>query len=113
MKASRIKTKQFSKYKPLVENLRKDSKVAMFNNAFTIIRRGTLLYMAMFILNKQWLQVLVFSSLSLVSLIFLLATKPYEVRSDNNIFVMNDLINLMCSYWIMQINDLRSEPPTS
>ena len=52
MRASRIQTKQFSKYEPLVENLRKDSRVAMFNNAFTILRRVTLLYMAMFILNK-------------------------------------------------------------
>ena len=112
MRASRIQTKQFSKYEPLVENLRKDSRVAMFNNAFTILRRVTLLYMAMFILNKQWLQVLIFTSLSLSSLVFFLATKPYEERSSNVIFEFNDLINLMCAYLIMQINDLRSEPPT-
>ena len=69
--------------------------------------------MAMFIINKQWLHVIVFTALSLFSLVFLLATKPYKERSDNDIFVLNDLINLMCSYLIIQINDLRSEPPTS
>ena len=41
-----------------------------------------------------------------------MAEKPFKERRTNNISVFNELINLMCAYWLMQINDVRYEPPT-
>lgn len=69
---------QFKKFAPMVRDLRKESKVALFSNTFIMIRRVVLLLMAMFIVKQPWLQVLVFMSLSLSSLVFLIVAKPYK-----------------------------------
>ena len=41
----------FKKYSPLVSDLRKDSKIALFSNSFLLIRRMILFYMAMFVVK--------------------------------------------------------------
>lgn len=50
-RASSIQEKQFEKYLPLIEDLRQDSHVSMFNNIFITMRRMLMLYLAMFILH--------------------------------------------------------------
>ena len=60
-RASTINASQFEKYEPLVQDLRKDSKLAMFSSFYINIRRLSLLYMAMFLtIEFGWVQVLVF-----------------------------------------------------
>ena len=54
-RAETIDKDQFAKFAVLVEDLRTDSHMSMFNNVFITVRRLLMLYMAMFILNQQWL----------------------------------------------------------
>ena len=93
-----------------MQDLRKDSRFAMFSSLFINIRRVTLLYMAMFILNRGWLQVLVFMSQNLFSTIFLLLVMPYEETFNNYLNIFNECISLLISYYITQNNDLRYDP---
>lgn len=53
--AKGIDKSDFEKYRPLYEDLRKDSQFALFYNLFIMIRRLTMLYMAMFIIGVAWL----------------------------------------------------------
>ena len=77
-KSDEIKEEQFKIFEPLVDQLRKDSKLAMFTSFIILIRRITLLYMAMFIIQMQWLQVLVFMTQNMISMYFLVLVLPYE-----------------------------------
>ena len=91
-------------------DLRKDSKLAMFSSFFINIRRISLLYMAMFVLGKGWLQVLSFMALNLLSACFLVYVMPYEEPYNNYLNIFNEFISLIVSYYICQINDLRYDP---
>ena len=51
-KSVNIKEDQFVIFEPLVADLRKDSRLAMFGHFFILIRRITLLYMAMFVIGQ-------------------------------------------------------------
>ena len=42
----------FVKYAPLLEDLRLEKQSAVFGNALTIVRRLTMLYMAMFVIGR-------------------------------------------------------------
>ena len=55
-RASLIKKAQFVKYEPFHQAMRKDKLSAMFIFLVINARRLTLLFMAMFVLEKQWLQ---------------------------------------------------------
>ena len=90
--------------------MRKESILALLNNSFLLLRRMTLLFLAMFVLEMQWLQVLVFMSLNVVSLVYIFSVWPFKDKSNNYLNIFNEFVNLVCSYWITQINDLRYEP---
>ena len=110
-RASTINERQFEKYEPLVQDLRKDSKLAMFSSFYINIRRCTLLYMAMFLtIEMGWLQVLIFMSQNLISTVFLLVVMPYEELFNNLLNIFNEVISLIIAYYITQNNDLRYEP---
>ena len=68
--ASRISQASFSKYEPLLENLRYDRRSAMYGFIIMNVRRITLLFMAMFLEGQQWLQLMLFILLGLFSLIY-------------------------------------------
>ena len=53
--ASRMDANDFKKYAPLLEDLRLEKQGAVFGNALIIVRRLTMLYMAMFVLGRQWI----------------------------------------------------------
>ena len=63
---------KFEKFKPLFEDLREDSLLAMFAPVLLMVRRLTMLYLAMFVTGHQWLQVLAFLTLNLVSACFVI-----------------------------------------
>ena len=81
-------------------DLRKDSKLAMFSSLFINIRRVSLLYMAMFILGKGWLQVITFIALNLLSACFLVSVMPYEEPYNNYLNIFNECISLVVAYYI-------------
>jgi len=67
-KASRIKTAQFEKYAPLIKDMRQDKCAAMSGFLVINLRRTTMLLMAMFVRERQWLQLHVFIALNFLSL---------------------------------------------
>ena len=93
-----------AKYKPLVKNLRKDSKMSLLNNFIIICRRLLLLYMAMFIFEMAWLQIMVFLILNFIMLNFLVLVRPYKESLNNNLNIFNSAISILVVYFIMQIN---------
>ena len=99
-KASTINEDQFNVFEPLVDELRKDSRLAMFGHLIITVRRLTLLYMAMFVLGQQWLQILSFMLLNVVSLCYLLLSMPYENQATNYMNIINEVISLMITYFI-------------
>ena len=84
----------------------------MFFNMIIIIRRLTLLYVAMFVIGRPWISVLSFMLQNVISLSFLLSIKPYATKSDNYLNSFNGLISLLVSYLIVQLSDLKFNPET-
>ena len=99
-KASTINEAQFEKFAPLTENLRTDSLLAVYNNVLITVRRVLMLYLAMFILGHQWLQVLSFMVMNVVSMCFLLHAKPFDSKLMNNLSLFNEGMALVTSYFI-------------
>ena len=64
--------KSIRNFKPLTENLRPNTKLALLSNLFTNIRRLTQLYMAMFVKDGVWLQTISFVAMNLLAVIYLL-----------------------------------------
>lgn len=102
-----VDEKQLKKYEPLIADVRKDSKLALSNHFFITIRRLTLLYMAMFILEWTWLTVLVFMIQNLLSLVYLIEVMPFEMKTRNNMNILNESVGLVVSYFVASINDTR------
>lgn len=111
-KSKSIKLDSFLIYEPLVADLRKDSHAALFNNFIIMIRRLTLLFLAMFIVGHPFVQVLIFMLMNLFSLGFIITVMPYAVASNNYQNLLNEVISLLVSYFVVQINDQRYEPET-
>ena len=59
-----------------------------------------MLYLAMFILGHQWLQVLSFMVMNVVSMCFLLHAKPFDSKLMNNLSLFNEGMALVTSYFI-------------
>ena len=110
-KAKKIDSaKLVATYGPLFDGLRTDSIVPLFNSVILMLRRCTLLYMAMFVSQEQWLQVILFMTMNVGASAFLLSTKIFEDNAMNYLSVFNEMIILSISYLIMQTNDLKHEP---
>jgi len=112
-KASKIDEAQFEKFAPLVENMRPDSLLATFNNTFITVRRLLMLYMAMFIIGQQWLQVLTFMTMNVLSMCYLLIAFPFDSKLMNFLSLFNEASALVISYFIAQINDMKYDPKTA
>ena len=50
--ASRIDSRKFDKYEPLVEDLRLDKRSALLQSFLINVKRLVILYMAMFVIGK-------------------------------------------------------------
>ena len=82
----------------------------MCSNFYINCRRLSLLYMAMFLTGVQWnfLHIIVFMLQNLLSLVFLVVIKPYELRANNYLNIFNESISLLVSYFIASIVDVRN-----
>ena len=88
----------------LVSDFRKDSIPAMLSNFLIMIRRLSLLYMAMFILDNSWLNIMFFMLQSMFFLIFMILVRPYKDEFNNNLNIFNEAFSLFIAYFILQIN---------
>ena len=88
----------------LVSDFRKDSIPAMLSNFLIMIRRLSLLYMAMFILDNSWLNIMFFMLQSMFFLIFVILVRPYKDEFNNNLNIFNEAFSLFIAYFILQIN---------
>jgi deoxyribodipyrimidine photolyase-like uncharacterized protein len=90
----------------LVGNLRRNSNLALFNIVFLNIRRLTMLYLAMFVTEMPWVQVISFTLMNLLAVAYLLHTKPFEDSFTNILNLGNELSSLFVSYCVMAINGI-------
>ena len=67
---------------------------------FELIRRLTLLYVAMFMQELSYIQVIIFVLLSYISLIYLTLIMPYKSSYENYINLFNETITLFVSYHV-------------
>ena len=61
--------------------------------------------MAMYVLEQQWLQVILFMCMNLFSFIFVLVVKPFQNNSMNYLSALNEFFAVLISYLILQINN--------
>lgn len=101
--------KDFRLYKPLFENLRKKSKLALLINFFLIARRLILLYVAMFLSQSSWLQVTIFTAMSQMSLAYMGYSRPYTNKLDMSMSLVNEWFTLLISYLVLAINGICNE----
>lgn len=69
--------------------------------------------MAMFILGHQWLQIITFMAMNVLSMSFVIVAKPFTSQLLNNLTLFNEACALVLSYLFAQINDLRYDPETT
>ena len=106
LRASRINKQIFQKYAPLTEGLKLYRRGATFGNFIIIVRRCTMLVMAMFVLGHQWLHLQVFIALNVTAIIFGVAVRPYETRLLNNLNSFNEVTGLLVSYVILVLQNM-------
>ena len=88
-------------YKPLYSGLSKASRLSLMFTFFQLIRRLSLLYVAMFMQELSFVQVVIFVLLSYISLIYLTVIVPYKSSYENSINILNETITLYVSYHVL------------
>ena len=101
--AFRIDKQHFEKYAPLLKDLKLEKPYSTYGNLLTIVRRLNMLVMAMFILDRQWLQLQVFIALNLISVIYAVAVMPYDTSLLNFLSIFNEVIGLVASYFMIPL----------
>ena len=76
------------------------------NNFLVILRRLALLYIAMFLENQSWFQVILFTFFSVAFIIYLCYARPMNSRFKNNLSLFNEGITCIVAYLIMVLNGL-------
>ena len=109
-RVSRMKKQDFQKYAPLTKDLSLERRGATCGNFIIILRRCTMLVMAMFVVGHQWLHLQVFIVLALISLIFVATVRPYETRLLNNLNLFNEVISLLVSYVLLTLQNIGYDP---
>ena len=92
--------------------MRKTSLLSLLSNFFTMVRRLILLYIAMFLEEHSWLQVSVFTLLSLASLVYLGYTRPFKTRQQNRLNIFNEWCSLVIAYHVMVLNGMSHQVET-
>ena len=76
------------------------------NDFIIIVRRLILLYSAMYMQDQVWFQVVMFASLSLMYLAYLVFTRPFKDGGENTMQIFNEYMTLTISYLVMVLNGL-------
>ena len=109
-RASRMNKNDFDKYAPFLENLNLEKQSAYFSDTLIIVRRLTMLYMAMFVLNRQWIQLQLFIALNFLSVTYVVTVRPFESRLLNFLNLINEMIGLLASYMILPLQNMEYDP---
>ena len=62
-----------------------------------------MLYMAMFLLDRQWLQLQVFIAFNLFAVTFFISVRPFESELLNFLSILNEVIGLVAGYLILPL----------
>ena len=108
--ASHIELKEFKKYEPLYTGVRSQSRLAMLGNIMLNMRRLTMLFMAMFVIKLQWLQLQLFILLNFVSLAYIVVVSPFDRTQLNALNGFNEIFGLLIAYLLLLMQDLRMGP---
>ena len=76
-KSSKIDEGQFEKYEPLLDDIKTDNRAAMLGFLLINSRRLVMLFMAMFVEDKQWVQIQLFIFLNFLSLTYQVTVNPF------------------------------------
>ena len=76
------------------------------NNFIIIVYRLILLYSAMYMQDQVWFQVVLFASLCLMYLAYLVFARPFKDAGENTMQVFNVYCTLAISYLVMVLNGL-------
>lgn len=91
----------FRLYTPVYYGLRVTSRLALLQNLLLIIRRMALLYVAMFLPDLLWLQLLTLLCSSLLQLAYLFYVKPFESKFHDRLNKINEFIMLLVVYHVI------------
>ena len=108
--ASHIDAGSFKAYEPLISDVRLDKRSALLGNTLINVRRLTMLYMAMFVQERQWLQTQVFIQLNFLSSGYVLVVRPFDRAYLNFLNILNESIVLVVSYCILPLQDMGNDP---
>ena len=109
-RGAKLMASEYQKYEPFVEDLKKNHQNAMHVSCIINLRRIVMLMMAMFIFNLQWLQLQIFTLLNLTSLTFIATVQPFQIDLLNRLNIFNELIGLLCAYFLLPFQDRRADP---
>ena len=109
-RASRMNKNDFDKYAPFLENLNLEKQSAYFGDTLIIVRRLTMLYMAMFVLNRQWIQLQLFIALNLFSVTYVVSVRPFDSTLLHFLNLFNEVISLLASYMILPLQNMEYDP---
>ena len=82
----------------------------MFFAFVFITRRIALVYIAMFLINYSWLQIIIFVNVSCMELFYLSFELPYKSNVKNVIEIINECGILICGYFALCLIGLNADP---
>ena len=100
-KTKQMSNKRFELFKPLYSGLRDTSYLALFQNILLIVRRMTLLYVAMFLPDMLLQQLITFLVSSLVALNYSLNVRLFESKSEDRLNIVNETTMLLIVYLLI------------
>mmetsp|Transcript_29 Transcript_29/g.52 ORF Transcript_29/g.52 Transcript_29/m.52 type:complete len:213 (-) Transcript_29:5-643(-) len=109
-KASRVNRKRLSKYAPLIVGVRKESHSAMLGSPILILRRLSMLFMALFFRANGTIHLQVFISLNFISLYHAYKIRPYERRALNIMNMVNESVSVLTACLLLTQQDMRYDP---
>ena len=74
------------------------------------MRRLTMLFMAMFVKERQWLQVMVFIALNFISLICVVVVRPFDTNFLNFLNIFNESMGLIAAYLMLPLQNMEYSP---
>ena len=74
------------------------------------LRRLTMLFMAMFVIEQQWLQLHLFIALNFLAISYVVIIKPFEKQELNVTNGLNETVGLFVAYLLLPMQDLRIDP---
>ena len=69
-----------------------------------------MLFMAMFVTNRQWLQLQIFIALNFLSFAYVVVISPFSTAYVNNLNIFNEGIGMLAAYFLLPLQDKGFNP---